>query len=64
METISELSQLDFFAILGLMILLIAIGLVLPTFIVKDHRKKLSKNPWVMNETLARKDSMVSSEKE
>jgi len=58
----TELSQSDFFALLGILIFLIAIGLILPTFIVKDHRKKLRKNSWLLSETTSQKDSILGAE--
>lgn len=60
----SELSQIDFFTIIGVVIFLIAIGLILPAFIVKDHHKRLGRRFWVVPETVTKNDSIISNERE
>lgn len=64
MEAMSEISQLNLFTLIGVVIFLIAIGLILPAFIIKDRNRGLRKNSWVVPETITKKDSMISSEKE
>jgi len=64
MESISNLSQTDFFALMGILIFLIAVGLILPFFFIDDHKGKMSENTDYAPKVYVEKDSQNNNEKE